>query len=123
MKLTAKLVAAVMLGSIVVTAANGYVAVQNEIHEFQQESIAEAQRLGAVMEEAFVAQWRQAGQERALQTLRTTNTGQHLMSVRFVWFDAPPNDPYHPRTPPDLLETRIIFRGDCLDRIRNPPDG
>ena len=110
MKLTAKLVAAVMLGSIIVTVADAYVAVQHRTREFQQEAVAEAQRLGTIMEETFVTQWRQDGQEHALQSLRKVGSGQELMNIRFVWFDAPPGDPHRPRTPPELLEAQIIKR-------------
>ncbi len=110
MKLTAKLVSVFVLGIMVLIAFNGYFAIKREVTRFEQDASADAALLGSAIEEMFAVTWREDGQQRAIEWIRSTSTEQHAMKMRWVWFDAAVDDPHGPRTPAKMRGATEITR-------------
>jgi len=110
MKLTAKLVAVFVLGIFGLIAINGYFAIEREVARFEQDVSADAERLGSAIEEMFAITWKEKGQNHAIQWISNTRRAQQAMTMRWVWFDAPDDDEFCPKTPTEIRGTAEITR-------------
>jgi signal transduction histidine kinase len=110
MKLTAKLVALLMVGIVAVTVINGYLSVQREINRFKAEAEQDAEQMGVAMEEMITVVWRESGRERALRMMRKSSEDHPQTHVRWVWFDARPGDPFSPALPSEQLRSIVVGR-------------
>ena len=96
MRLTAKLVLVFVLGMFVVMTLYGFVTVQHEVRKFEQDSVADARRIGSAMEEMITVVWREKGEDGVLQMIRRTEHQEPRMQIRWVWFDVPSGHPCSP---------------------------
>jgi signal transduction histidine kinase len=103
MRLTAKLVAALMLGILLVIVVNGYLDIRHEVRTFHELADDKARTVGDAMDDILVVAWRDRGREGALELIRSVNQERHDMELRWVWFDAAPGDPYCPTATRELL--------------------
>ena len=103
MKLTAKFVLVFVLGIMVLIAVNGYLAIRRETQQFEQDTTADAERLGSAMEPMVATAWREKGPGHALDMIKKSADPKYSMRIRWVWFDATAGDPYQPKTPRERL--------------------
>ncbi|MHC4177726.1 MAG: sensor histidine kinase [Planctomycetota bacterium] len=103
MKLTAKLVLVLMLGVICVNTVKGYLDIRYQDGVFRQLARQEAETIGDAMEEMVVVAFGQGEQAGVLELINKASGEEHQMELRWVWFDAPPGDPYCPATPRSRL--------------------
>ncbi len=108
MKLTLKLVSALMLGVVAVTAIHGYLAVVRETRVFEEQARADARRIGAALEEPVVEVWREAGSRGVSDFLGQAGQSRQTMRIRWVWFDARPGSPDCPAIPPEQLTAILL---------------
>jgi signal transduction histidine kinase len=96
MKLTAKLVSFLVLGTILVLGIETYLSVRDDVRTFQddmrQDAAQRARTLGALIQDV----WRTSGERRALQLIDDANA-EGPSRVRWVWLDAGPGDPRRPQ--------------------------
>ena len=45
---------------------------------------------------SLISAWQERGSQAMLEVVRSAGEGQHHMEVRWVWFDAGPDDPHRP---------------------------
>jgi len=107
MKLTLKLMAAVLVVMAILQAVHGYLVVQREINLFEENTRQESTLLGRVLAASALDIWRANGPERVFDILRDVNASENVLRVRWVWFDAPDGDEFAPRVKfSDLSELR-----------------
>lgn len=107
MKLTLKFMGAVMVVVAVLLTIHGYLVVEREIGLFQTDMIQHADLLGEVLVPSVYDVWKSDGFERVLEILQDVNRSEDLVSVRWVWLDAPSGDPYEPVAESDALAVAI----------------
>ena len=103
MKLTAKLVFVLVMGIAALNTLNGYLSIRRQVEVFERLAMDEAAMIGDTIEEMILLAWREQGQESVLQVIRTATQKKHRMQVGWVWFNAPPNNPYSPSVPSNRL--------------------
>lgn len=103
MRLAFKIMAAVMAVVAMLFAAHSYLVVKREVALFRADMDLHAYLLGSVLASSVADIWKANGPERVQSIIRDANQSEHLVRVRWVWFDAPPGDSAAPRfTVPDL---------------------
>jgi hypothetical protein len=90
MRLATKLVVVFLIGIVVLTGVNIFLALRHEEREFENETTAEARRLAKTMEEVLTVVWRDQGQAGAVQLIQRTSDREPHLQVRWVYFDASP---------------------------------
>ena len=103
MKLTLKLVFALIALIVVILGADAYFSVQRESKFLQAELQRKAYRIGNAMKELVADAWRHQGPEVALALIEAANQRERLVMIRWVWLDAASNDQFHPQAPADRL--------------------
>jgi two-component system NtrC family sensor kinase len=103
MKLSAKLIAFVMLGVIALLFIDSFFAVKREVALFDDDMERDALHLGGVLAELTVDVWSQRGPDSARELVRRVNRGEGRIEIRLVWLDAPPSDPGAPRVGAEML--------------------
>jgi signal transduction histidine kinase len=121
MKLAAKLVLVFLVGIVVLTGVNIFLALRHEEQEFDDETTAEARRLATTMEEVLTLVWRDQGQAGAIQLIQKASEREPHLHVRWVYFDASPGDPHCPAAPPE--QVRAILEGRLRPVRSRGPDG
>jgi two-component system NtrC family sensor kinase len=96
MKLVLKFMGAVMVVVAILLTIHGYLVVEREIDLFQTDMIQHADLLGEVLVPSIYDVWQSDGFERVQDVLRDVDKSEDLVSVRWVWLNAPPGDPYEP---------------------------
>ncbi len=109
MKLAAKLVSILVLGMIIILAIDGYFTVRHDIEIFETDMKRNAHLLGRALKGPVTDVWLTKGQQRALKLIADVNEGAQRLYVRWVWLDAPPNDPYSSRVPREKLD--MVMQG------------
>lgn len=107
MKLATKLVSVLVLGIVLLLAIDGYLSVQREIEIFETDMKHDAHLLGLAMKNLVVDVWRASGQQRALKLIEYANQEEQLVRIRWVWLDAPVDDPYRPRALREQLDPAL----------------
>jgi len=112
MRLSAKLIAFVLLGVIVLLSIDSFLAVKREVALFDDDMERDALHLGRVLAELTVDVWSQDGLDSAREIVRRANAGEGRIEIRLVWLDAPSSDPDGPRvdahTLTPLREGRLV---------------
>jgi signal transduction histidine kinase len=80
-----------------------------------------AHLLGRAMKGPLTDVWFTRGQQRALKLISEINEGQQRLYVRFVWLNAPPNDPYCPHVNREKLG--IVIQGQEMSFKERYKDG
>jgi two-component system NtrC family sensor kinase len=83
-KITAKLILVFMLGIMIVTLINGYLAVLREDRIFQQEASNEARRVGKAIGAILANAWNAIDADRAVQIIRRDTSDLEDLDVRWV---------------------------------------
>ena len=121
MKLTAKIVLVFVLGVFVVTSLYAYIAIQHEVQQFESDSLANAQRIGSVMEEMITIVYREHGEEGVVRMVNKRSDSEQHMRLRWVQFDAPPGDPRSPSIDRERVQSLIVNRTTTI--AATDPDG
>ena len=87
MKITLKLVLAVLASTALVLTVDGYLRVQRELHDFQADMINDLQALGRVFERVLTDVWRHDGQPRVIELIADANASNDRIHFRWVAFD------------------------------------
>ncbi len=97
MKLTFKIMAAVMLVVAMLLALHSYLVVQREVELFRADMNLHAYLVGSVLASSVADIWKSNGRDRVESIIEDANRSERLVQVRWVWFDVPPDDPSAPR--------------------------
>jgi signal transduction histidine kinase len=103
MKLTTKLVAALVFGTIVVLGIETYFSVRDDVQTFRQDLHRNASQRARTLATLIQDVWRTSGERRALQLIDDANA-EGPSGVRWVWLDAQPADPRRPKASADQLD-------------------
>jgi signal transduction histidine kinase len=88
MKITGKLVLAVLASTALVFAINGYLRAQREVAAFQVDMVQDAQMLGQVFEKVLADVWLMHGQTRVLQLVADANASTSQRRFRWLSLDT-----------------------------------
>lgn len=86
MRLVPKLTSAIIVGTCVVLAANGYLRARHELALLSEERVRDHRRLGRSVGATVAAVWRSDGRADALRVVEETNA--HGGNVHTRWSDA-----------------------------------
>jgi two-component system NtrC family sensor kinase len=126
MKLLSKITSIILFGIIVLLVIDGFISVRRDVALFDNDMARDGILLGHTMRELVATSWESTGMERALELIAEANQDQHQFEIRWVWLDAPPDDPFAPRLSKDqilrLTENRELSikktgRGDVGHRV------
>ena len=103
MKLTFKLVTALIVVIIVTIGIDAYLSVRRESDFLRAELQRKAYRIGNAMKELVADAWRRDGPEIALQLIQAANQRERLLMIRWVWLDSSHGDRFSPQAPSERL--------------------
>lgn len=103
MKLAAKLVLIIVAVLVVVLVIDAYVSLQGAVRLFEADLERDSGQFGRMLRDLIQDAWKANGQEATLKLIDQANPGQQRMKLRWVWLDAPSQDPYHPEAPVESL--------------------
>lgn len=107
MKLVAKLVFILVLGIIIILVVDGYISYQLQIKLFEKDMKLDAYLIGRTMKRVVADVWRKDGEQNALKIIEDASNEEHLMTIRWVWLDASPEDFHGPRASREKLDPVI----------------
>ena len=102
MKLTVKLVFAVVALIVVILGVDSYFSVQRESNFLRKELEGKAYRIGNAMKELVADAWHRQGPDYVLSLIQAANRRERLV-IRWVWLDAATGDRFSPQVPSDRL--------------------
>ncbi|HEX4070968.1 MAG TPA: ATP-binding protein [Planctomycetaceae bacterium] len=106
MKLTTKLVAALVCGTILVLGIETYFSVRDDVQTFRQDLRRDASQRARSLAGLIQDVWKVSGERRALQLIDDANA-EGPSGVRWVWLDAQPGEPRAPKaSPAQIAEIR-----------------
>jgi two-component system NtrC family sensor kinase len=103
MKLTRKLVAALMVGVVAVLATHAAVRVHREIALFEADTQRDDISFGRTLARMAAQLSEQVGPAKALELVEQANSNGQAARIRWVWLDAPANDPRRAQVPAEQL--------------------
>lgn len=103
MRITAKLILVFMLGIMIVTVINGYLAVLREDRIFQQEASNEARRVGKAIGEILANAWNAIDADRAVEIIRRDTSDLEELNVRWVILSQTAAVPMRPKVDVDQM--------------------
>src|SRR4051812_11948259 len=103
MKLTRKLVAALMVGVFVVLATHAALRVHREVVRFEADVQQDDGGFGRMLARMVATMSKEVGAEKTLALLEQANPSGQPARIRWVWLDAPAGDPRRPRIPVEEL--------------------
>lgn len=103
MKLTLKLVFAVIALIVLILCVDAWMAVNRESKFLRRELQKKAYRIGNAMKELVADAWRRQGPDYVLSLIRAANEREHLILFRWVWLDANSGERYSPQAPASKL--------------------
>ncbi|MFH2054490.1 MAG: HAMP domain-containing protein, partial [bacterium] len=86
MRLTFKLMSAILLVMAVLLTIHGYLVVQREVDLFEEDMERRAYLLGSVLASSAKDIWRIGGQTRVFEIINDANRAEDVLRVRWVWF-------------------------------------
>jgi two-component system NtrC family sensor kinase len=107
MKLAAKLVLIVVLGTILILVVDGYVSFKRQHDLSEADSHHCVHVLGSTIRHLVVDRWRTVGRERAWRVIDDANGVEPLVGIRWVWLDVPPGDLHAPDASREKLQ-RVV---------------
>ncbi len=121
MKLTLKLVFAVIALIVVILGTDAYFSVQRESDFLRKELERKAYRIGNAMKELVADAWRHQGPEIALSLIQAANERERLTIIRWVWLDETREDRFSPKVPSDRLKK--VPHGEPFAMLYRSPEG
>ena len=121
MKLAAKLVSIIVVGIIIILVVDAYISLQRQIEFFETDIEMDADLIGRAMKGIVEDAWRMGGQERALRAIEEASKDEHLVTVRWVWLDAPPEDFHGPKVSSEKLKP--VIHGEAVSFKEKDKDG
>lgn len=112
MKLTLKLMFAIIALIIVMLGTDAVLSVQRESDFLQKELQNKAYRVGNAMKELVADAWRRQGPDVALALIQAANESETLTIIRWVWLDDASGDRFTPQAPVDRLKP--VARGEVV---------
>lgn len=103
MKLTRKLVAALMIGVVAVLATHAALRVHREVGRFEADVQQDDVGFGRILARMVATMSKEVGPEKTLALLEHANPNGQPARIRWVWLDAPAGDPHRPRVPVEKL--------------------
>ncbi len=97
MRLTFKLMSAILLVIAVLMTIHSYLVVEREIDLFQEDMKRRAYLLGTVLTSSARDIWRTSGPERVFEILNDANLAEDVLHVRWVWFGDNVDPKFAPR--------------------------
>lgn len=119
MKLTFRLVFAVIALIVVILGADAYVSVHRESAFLEQELERKAYRIGKAMKELVADAWRHQGPDAAIELIHAANEREQWMMIRWVWLDNTSDDRFIPQVPTDRLNPALRNEA-CTLHYRSP---
>jgi len=120
-KLAAKLVVFIIAAIILDSAVAGYLSVRREVELFDVDMRSDAHLLGDAVGRMVADVWNTNGPDRALELIDEVNSREYAVGMRWVWFDAPPGDPFAPRAPHEQLTA--LPAQDAVSVVLSDPPG
>jgi len=109
MKLTAKLMSILVLGTILLLALDGYILVKREIALFEDDMKLKAHLLGYALKGVFSDTWHTEGQANALKLLADTDAQESVVKIRWIWLDGSEGQAFESQFRGDRSESEIAF--------------
>jgi signal transduction histidine kinase len=103
MKLTRKLVVALMVGVVAVLGAHASVRIHREIALFEADTQRDEVGFGRTLARMVAQISKEAGPAKALALLEQESSTEEGVRIRWVCLDAPADDPHRPRVPAEQL--------------------
>jgi len=103
MKLVAKLVFFLIFGIIITLMVDGYISYKRQVKLYETDMKLDASLLGHAMKSLVLDAWRTSGQQLALRLIENAGKEQHMMEMRWVWLNPPPDDSYAPKVSRERL--------------------
>ena len=121
MKLTIKLVFALVALVVLILGVDAYLSVRRESDFLRTELQRKAYRIGNAMKELVADVWRREGPDSALALIQAANQRERLVLIRWVWLDDASGDRFRPQAPVDRLGR--TSRGETVTLQYRTPDG
>ena len=121
MRLTAKFIVTLVLGMIVVLAANSWIRLEREVGLFENGMRRHAHIFGHALGSAVTWAWRTSGEQAAMQLVGEANEKYSDLDVRWVWLGPDAAEPHRPRLPSAELEQ--VRQGQEMSRRLPAPSG
>ena len=118
MKLTLKLVFAVIALIVPILGADAYFSVQRESKFLDQELERKAYRIGNALKELVANEWQSRGPDAALAVIQEADRREKIVKIRWVWFDASAGDRYQPQASAETVG-QVTGREILTVRYRN----
>ncbi len=109
MKLTARLVSLLLLGALALLLIDTYLSIRREASIVERDMRLSAGLMGRAMRGVLTDVWVTRGELPALKLIQDVNNAESSAFLRWVWLDAPPDDPQSPLVPRENLEP--VFHG------------
>jgi two-component system, NtrC family, sensor kinase len=103
MKLTFKLVFALITLIVLILVVDAYLSVRRESAFLREELQRKAYRIGSAMKELVADTWRRQGPDVALALIHAANERERLLMIRWVWLDDYGSETFRPHAPTDRL--------------------
>lgn len=103
MKLTFKLVFALIALIVLILGIDAYLSVHRESKFLRAELERKAYRIGSAMKELVADAWRREGPEVALALIQAANERERLLLIRWVWLDDRSGERFRPHASADRL--------------------
>jgi len=121
MKLAAKFVSIIVLGIIIILVVDAYISLQRQTEFFEKDMKLDADRVGAVMKSVVEDAWRMGGQKRALRAIEEASRDGYMVTIRWVWLDAPAEDLHGPKVSSEKLKP--VIHGETMSFKEKDKDG
>ena len=103
MKLTFKLVFALIALIVLILGIDAYLSVHRESKFLRAELERKAYRIGSAMKDLVANAWRREGPEVALALIRAANERERLLLIRWVWLDDRSGERFSPHASAERL--------------------
>jgi two-component system NtrC family sensor kinase len=103
MKLTFKLVLALIALIVLILGVDAWLSVRRESRFLRAELERKAYRIGNAMKELVADAWRRQGPDVALALIQAANQRERLMIIRWVWLDGRGTERFRPQAPEDRV--------------------
>lgn len=108
MKLTFKLVFALIALIVLILGVDAWLSVRRESRFLRAELERKAYRIGNAMKELVADAWRREGPDVALALIQAANQRERILMIRWVWLDGKSSELFRPRASEDRLgNTRL----------------
>ena len=121
MRLTFKLVCALVIIVVTILGVDAYLSVQRESVFLRTELQRKAYRIGNAMKELVAEVWRREGSENALALIEAANQRERLVLIRWVWLDETGGERFRPQAPADRINRAT--RGETVTLQYQSADG